>query len=1081
MLLCKQHVTALRGRFLKTVGKLSGHGDHEPAIAPAPALSIRLLGGLRLGGVSETGPVAREARHHVRAVLALAGSSCSGMGREEIVALLWPKASVAAARNRLHHTVHLARQALAALAWDDDWIAVRNGRVVIDERVWCDVHELERSAQRCNTDLGTDELLRVVRHCANGDWVPELDVGPVGDAVRARIRQFQSVLLREAIVRQTARGDSAAQRELLQGLLRIESTDEWTHRELMRLDFGAGRHHAVLRTFDRLRGELSTQLGLRPSPDTCLIADRAATALRNVPVVGVAESLMGREALVQELVAQLSHAAGVWNVTGLSGIGKTSVVKEVVRRLASSFPLGVHVVDFGDIDTPSSAAAACVRALGLSSTGRESDIELLTSVVRQRPMLLVLDDLDSVAGAAELLAETCSGAMRAKVIVTSRARFALERAVQIALPALPVPEPDASPEQARQCAGFALFEMRCPLVGTELESDAWQRDAVQLVRRLDGLPLAIELAAARTATMTPGEILAQIDRNLRPLADGPVDMDGRHRSLGASLDWSVRLLSAAARSAYAAVSVFPGAFARDDVGSLLPAVGLATDQVNAVLDELTGAGLLALAPQGGRLRLLHLPRAHARAWALEHGLWPALLTARLHAVCQRFDDNPLEFESPSYTQRLLRVLELEDDATALLEHARSSDPARFVRLLVTLCESWGMRGSNSLVLMWSEPTIECARRLAMTDAELWLRFCTSKALSALDDDVKAEQFSATMLPLIERSADPVLCARATATRAAMLNLCGRSREAIETASRGLQRGQAGPAGPGFWTLFARLGMMRAAPSDVSLDIGLLRQRFSGSPLWPILLRGVLSDTGLGVDWHSQLELAGELVECAMQLRSKLLVRIGLTCRAKAQLGLDNTAAALASCEEAYVLMRDAGWRHHAADELIDLAALNWHMAGLGAALAHLDEAVELLGAGEHDALAVNVPLHRAMVFALQGNPGAASSALLSIPVARLAHTSDENLVVWAEAGTVLARLLRHAALAETLASALRRFDADAEVLPVQKRFREQWIGAVAAPRVTDVAALDALREVLCSGVHELRELLVESAARAEAS
>ena len=1046
----------------------------------APALSIRLLGGLRLTGVHETAAGSHEARHHVRAVLALAGSSRNGMDREEVIALLWPKSSVAAARNRLYHTVHLARQTLAALAWDDDWISVRNARVVIDERVWCDVHELERSAQRVSADLGTDELLHVLRHCASGDWVPDLDVGPAGDAVRARIRQYQSALLREAIVRHATRGDSAAQRELLQSLLRIQSTDEWTHRELMRLDLAAGRHHAVLRGFDKLRGELSAQLGLRPSPETCEIADTAANALQNVPALGIADSLVGRELLVQELVAQLGRAAGVWNVTGLSGIGKTSVVKEVLRRLAPSIPQGVHVVSFGDIDTASSAAAACARVLGLSSTGKETDIELLASALRQRQMLLVLDDLDSAADAADLLAQACGGAIRARVIVTSRARVALERAVQVALPPLPVPEPGASPAQARECAAFALFETRCPLVGTELESEAWQRDAVQLVRRLEGLPLAIELAAARTATMTPGEILAQIERTLQPLGDGPLDMDGRHRSLGASLDWSVRLLSVAARGAYAALSVFPGNFARDEVGSLLPAVGLATEQVSAVLDELTGAGLLALAPRGGRLRLLHLPRAHARAQAIERGQWPALLTARLHEVCRRFEENALEFESPSYTQRLQRVVELEDDATALLEHARSSDPERFVGLLVTLFESWGMRGSNSPVLRWYEPAIECAHSLRMLDAELWLRFCASKALSALDNDLKAEQFSATMLPLIERCADPVLRARATATRAAMLNPCGRSREAIDTALQGLHRWQVGPADPGFWTLFARLGMMRAAPADVGLDIGLLRQRFSGSPLWPILLRGVLSDTGIGVDWRTQLELSSELVACAMQLHSKLLVRIGLTCRAEAHLGLDDTTAALASLADAYVLMRDAGWHHHAADDLIDLAALNWRLPDLGAALANLDEAVELLGPDEHDALAVNIPLHRAMVFALQGNSRAASSNLLRVPVARLAHMSDENLVVCAEAGTVLARLLGHVALAEGLGSALRQFDVDAEALPVKKRFREKWIGSVGAPRITDPAALDALRERLCSGVHDLRKLLLESAENAEA-
>jgi DNA-binding SARP family transcriptional activator len=129
----------------------SSNDPHARPLAGSGALvhplSVRLLGGLRLAGVREGDATGYESRHHVRAVLALAGSSSHGMLRDEMVELLWPNSRAEAARNRLYHTVHLARQALAVFAWDDEWLVVRNGRVLFDERVWCDVHELERAVE----------------------------------------------------------------------------------------------------------------------------------------------------------------------------------------------------------------------------------------------------------------------------------------------------------------------------------------------------------------------------------------------------------------------------------------------------------------------------------------------------------------------------------------------------------------------------------------------------------------------------------------------------------------------------------------------------------------------------------------------------------------------------------------------------------------------------------------------------------------------------------------------------------------------------------------------------------------------
>ena len=1059
----------------------SNDAPSRPSVGAGPRahpLSVRLLGGLRLAGVREGDATGYESRHHVRAVLALAGSSAHGVPRDEMVELLWPNSPAAAARNRLYHTVHLARQALAVFAWDDEWLVVRNGRVLLDERVWCDVHELERAVEAGVADLGADKLHAALTHC-HSDWVPGLEIGPAGEAVRVRVRAFQATLLREAVARHAPQGDTPAQRDLLQNLIRVQPTDEWAYRELMRLDLGAGRRHAVLRTFELVSRALTIQLGLRPTAETCAVAALASAELqgpagRVAPEPGAALfSTVGREPLIQDLVAQLGGSSGLWNLTGLSGIGKTCVVREVVRRLAPTLAGGVHVVSMGDMAPGTSAVAACARAIGLASSGQGDELEPLVRALELRQMLLFIDDADAASDLPRLLAGLPFGSMQARVLVTSRAPVEQRSAIHVVVPALTLPPRGASRSQAGQCAAFALFQLRCPVASREQDSDAWQRDAVELVRRLDGLPLAIELAALRTTTMTPGEILAQIERGSRPLGDGPSGLPSRHRSLQASLDWSVQLLGPAARNAYGAASVFPGGFGRADLAPLMTAVGLAAGAAGAALDELAAAGLLVREPEGVRLRMLHLPRAHARAQAVDRGQWPALLTARLNEVCRQLEENSLEFESPTYTARLQRVIELEEDAMALLEHARENDPERFVRMLVPLCESWGMRGFNSMVLQWAEPAVESACGLCLVDAELALRFAMTKSLGAQDSDASAERNSQTLMPLVARTSNAVLRARVLVLRSGVLDLRGRELESLELLQRALTDWHIEPETAGFWTIYSRLALIKAVPPDVGFDLDALRIRFDGSALWPFMLRCVvLNNTEIG--WAHRHKFGGELVACGKRMRATPWVRIGLQSQAEACMGLGNMAGARSAYEEAVLLMREAGSRRDAANGLMKLAELHWRLLEFDAAALHLTEAAGLLVSGQHDALVVDIPLQRSIVFALRGDAPAATNSMLGVPIEQIAHVADAALFAWAEAGAVLALLLGHGALAAELGELLRQLDVEGESYPINRRFRDQRIGSAGSLIVSEPAQRQELRSLLRSNIRGFCDLLVSN-------
>jgi DNA-binding SARP family transcriptional activator len=1036
-------------------------------VRTGPAAAMGQASQLAVNGPTNEVACAYLARHHIRALIALAGVSACGIGRDELVEVLWPGASETAGRNRLYHTMHLARQALSSAAWEDDWVTVRLGRVVLDERVWCDTRELDRIRESDPKQLDATTLDALLPLCRL-DWMPGLDVGALGESVRARVRGAQVRILREAAVRLRELGDTPALRAHLHGLIRLEATDESAHRELMQLDLARGRRHAVLRRYEICSRELSLQLGLRPTAQTSAIAAAASKELLLAPQhpTNEAVALVGRVSLVKDLVTQMTPGAGVWNLTGRSGIGKSSVMREVARQLAPTLADGALIVALGDLAPQDSAVAACVRALGLMMNEGSEDHELLSRALCVRNMLLVLDDLDAAPDAQRLIS-LLPTAMRTRVVITSRAPLRSARALVVPVPPLRVPTPDESLEQVRQRAGYALFVMRCPVTSGETSSPQWQRDVARLVNHLDGLPLAIELAAARAVTMTPGEMLDQIDRHLRALGDGPVDQPPRHRSMQGALDWSVRLLSMPARRAYEAASVFPAGFARGDVPPLLHALGLPGIDVDALLDELLAAGLLAHMPDGDRLRMLHLPRAHARAQAVAHGHWHAIVTTRLDEVCKRLGEDPVDFESPRYAARLEVVNDIEDDAVALLDHARNTDRARFLGMLMPMCESWRVRNLLSLVLKWAPQGIDVAQSLENVSAELWFRANLTRALARGGDPAEAERQSRPMLDLFDKVDDPVLMAHAVSARARALRTVGESNQAIALLRQTIARVASSPDKPGFWTLYVPMWELRGQPPGVTVDLAVLRNRFAETFFWLELLSAAFSNLTPDEGWTQHREIAEEIVAISRARQWRRYLLVGIWHRAASELGTDDVPSAMRSYEEAYSLARSFGNESVAASAMRMLTNLNLHNHDLASARTCMSAAIDCSLQAPPEVSAVSNPLLRAKVHAVANQTDDAVREMVSVPTDWLDRVSDGDLVEWGEVGALVARrlgLLNESSELADAMSCLNNFDS---LLPTIRRFHERFFGSSKPVRPTCAEELDSARNRLRTGLRRL--------------
>jgi len=260
----------------------------------------------------------------------------------------------------------------------------------------------------------------------------------------------------------------------------------------------------------------------------------------NLPVQPTA--LVGRDREVAEVVAQ-TQAHRVVTLLGPGGTGKTRVALQAAAELLEEFPDGVFFVDLAPLVEASTLLPAIAQTLGLRESGGESSEQVIGRFLRGRRVLLVLDNFEHLLDAAPQVGGLLRGAAGLHLLATSRAPLRI--AGECELPVPPLAEDEA----------IALFSERATAVDPRFAPDAIVAD---ICRRLDGLPLAIELAAARVKILTPAELLARLDERLAVLTAGARDAPARQQTLRATLEWSFDLLQESDRTAFTRLGVFVG-------------------------------------------------------------------------------------------------------------------------------------------------------------------------------------------------------------------------------------------------------------------------------------------------------------------------------------------------------------------------------------------------------------------------------------------------------------------------------------------------------------------------------------------
>jgi predicted ATPase/class 3 adenylate cyclase len=300
------------------------------------------------------------------------------------------------------------------------------------------------------------------------------------------------------------------------------------------------------------------------------------------------------------VVAGLVRSARLVTLTGVGGVGKTRLAIRAAGGLAGEFPGGVWLVELAPLSDPALVAAAVASALGLSVAGGLDATEALCAFLAQRRALVVLDNCEHVIEAAATLVDRLlATAPRARVLATSREALDLEGESAWRVPSLSI-DSDA----------LALFTERASeaLPGFSLADSSVHDAALAVCRRLDGIPLAIELAAARARVLSVDQIAAHLDERFRLLTRGGRTTGARHQTLQGAIDWSYGLLGAEERAVFDSLGVFAGEF---DLSSVAAVAGLDDFEALDVIEQLVAKSMVEADPWRNRYRLLETLRQYA--------------------------------------------------------------------------------------------------------------------------------------------------------------------------------------------------------------------------------------------------------------------------------------------------------------------------------------------------------------------------------------------------------------------------------------------------------------------------------------
>ena len=389
-------------------------------------------------------------------------------------------------------------------------------------------------------------------------------------------------------------------------------------------------------------------------------------------------SFVGREREMGRVVAALAEVRVV-TLTGVGGVGKTRLAVQVAAEVLPRFRQGAWLVELAPVRNAESVLEAAAKVFDVAARPGLTLEQSLVEFLRHKELLLVLDNcehvLDEAAELMEMLEQSCP---RVQMLATSREGLGIDGERILAVPSLGSPRPEASLATIVDADAVRLFVDRARGFGSELEVTAENAESIgQVCRRLDGVPLAIELAAARLPAMNPRDLAARLDRRFQLLAGGRRGKVQRHQTLRAVIDWSYDLLSEAERRLLARVTVFSGGWTLDAAEAVCPGGPVEAGEVFELTERLVARSLVVAEDRGfqTRYRLLETIREYGEERLAEHDETEEYRSRHANFYCEFAERVSAELVGPHQIEAGRRLGAEHENLLAAINNAIDTDDA----------------------------------------------------------------------------------------------------------------------------------------------------------------------------------------------------------------------------------------------------------------------------------------------------------------------------------------------------------------------------------------------------------------------